>query len=116
MEGATADHARQVIAGSPIYGLPTLAFTPFMYSPLYYVVSAIVAQIFGIGLHAILRGHHEEKKQTITGEPPPKRWGMVWAFGLLAVSLIQFLTLWYNPAAQIPTAADDRAGDILIDP
>lgn len=49
MEGSMVHHVWRVLAGQPIYGPPTLDFTPFLYPPLYYYVSAAVARVTGLG-------------------------------------------------------------------
>jgi 4-amino-4-deoxy-L-arabinose transferase-like glycosyltransferase len=49
MEGATVDHVRRVLAGKQLYVSPSLEFTPYIYTPLYYYVSAGVAELTGIG-------------------------------------------------------------------
>jgi hypothetical protein len=49
MEGATVDHVARVLSGQPLYCEPSLDFTPFRYTPLYYYVSAVVACVTGIG-------------------------------------------------------------------
>ena len=50
MEGATADHVQRILTGHRIYGPPSLAFTPFLYPPLYYYVSAAVSLVTGMSL------------------------------------------------------------------
>lgn len=50
MEGGVVDHVRRVLAGQPLYGRPTLGFTPYIYPPLYYYVCAPVAWLLGVGL------------------------------------------------------------------
>jgi hypothetical protein len=50
MEGATADHVHRILTGQRIYVPPSLAFTPFLYPPLYYYVSAAVSLVTGMGL------------------------------------------------------------------
>jgi Dolichyl-phosphate-mannose-protein mannosyltransferase len=49
MEGAMVEHTWRALAGQHIYVRPTLTFTPFLYPPLYYYVSAVVAHFTGIG-------------------------------------------------------------------
>jgi 4-amino-4-deoxy-L-arabinose transferase-like glycosyltransferase len=49
MEGALIDHVRRIVDGQPIYVGPSLDFIPFLYPPLYYYVSAVVAAVIGIG-------------------------------------------------------------------
>jgi 4-amino-4-deoxy-L-arabinose transferase-like glycosyltransferase len=50
MEGATADHVQRILTGQRIYVPPSLAFTPFLYPPLYYYVSATVSLVTGMSL------------------------------------------------------------------
>mgnify|MGYP001574893178 FL=1 len=49
IEGGMLEHVRRVMAGQPLYIKPSLDFTAFIYTPLYYYVSAAVAWIFGMG-------------------------------------------------------------------
>jgi len=49
MEGATVDHVRRALAGKALYVAPTVDFVPFIYTPLYYYVSAGVVKLTGIG-------------------------------------------------------------------
>src|SRR4051812_20210468 len=53
MEGGTLQHVLRVLEGKRLYVEPTLAFTPFIYTPLYYWVCAPVVRIFGTGLPAL---------------------------------------------------------------
>jgi len=48
MEGGSVEHVRRVLTGRPIYLAPSLEFIPYPYPPLYYYVSAAVAQILGV--------------------------------------------------------------------
>jgi 4-amino-4-deoxy-L-arabinose transferase-like glycosyltransferase len=50
MEGASVDHVRRLLTGQQIYAQPSLDFIPYLYPPLYYYVSAIVAWVMGIGV------------------------------------------------------------------
>jgi 4-amino-4-deoxy-L-arabinose transferase-like glycosyltransferase len=50
LEGATADHVHRILTGQRIYAPPSLAYTPFLYPPFYYYVSAAVALVTGISL------------------------------------------------------------------
>jgi hypothetical protein len=50
MEGESFDHARRILAGRALYVAPSLSFVPFIYTPLYFYVSAAVAQIVGASL------------------------------------------------------------------
>ena len=49
-EGAVLDHAIRVIAGKPIYAVPSLDFSAFVYTPFYYYVTALAMKIGGVGL------------------------------------------------------------------
>ena len=49
MEGACVDHVRRVLAGRPLYVVPSLDFVPFVYPPLYFWVSAVAAKLIGVG-------------------------------------------------------------------
>jgi 4-amino-4-deoxy-L-arabinose transferase-like glycosyltransferase len=49
MEGAMVDQVQRILDGKPIYCAPTLEFTPFIYPPLYYYVSALAAASIGVG-------------------------------------------------------------------
>src|SRR5262245_10999487 len=49
MEGSMIEHLDRVRHGLPLYVAPTLAFTPFIYPPLYFWVSAALATVVGGG-------------------------------------------------------------------
>ncbi len=49
MEGASVDHVRRVLSGQRLYVAPSLAWVPFIYTPLYYYVCAGVAKLTGVG-------------------------------------------------------------------
>jgi hypothetical protein len=53
LEGGSLDHVRRVLDGRSLYGPPSLEFTPFMYTPLYYYASAAAARVLGLGLPAL---------------------------------------------------------------
>jgi hypothetical protein len=53
LEGGSLDHVRRVLEGRRLYGPPSLEFTPFMYTPLYYYASAAAAAALGLGLPAL---------------------------------------------------------------
>lgn len=53
MEGGSLDHVRRVLEGKPLYAEPSLSFTPFLYPPLYYLVSAGFAKLLGLGFGAL---------------------------------------------------------------
>ena len=50
MEGGMLEHVRRAAAGQKIYVPPSIDFVPYLYPPLYYYVSAMVALAAGIGL------------------------------------------------------------------
>jgi hypothetical protein len=52
MEGGIIGHVRRVMAGRNLYGPPSLEFTPFIYPPFYYYVSALASSILGSGYFA----------------------------------------------------------------
>ncbi len=47
MEGGVLDHVRTVLAGEPLYRRPSLDFTPYLYTPLYYYACAALGLVFG---------------------------------------------------------------------
>lgn len=49
MEGGSVDHVRRILAGLPLYAQPTLDFTAYIYTPLYWYVSAAVSVVLGVG-------------------------------------------------------------------
>ena len=53
MEGGVLDHVRRIREGKPIYAAPTLEFVPFIYTPLYYHLAALVSRITGTSLLAL---------------------------------------------------------------
>lgn len=53
LEGGSLDHVRRLVEGRALYGPPSLEFTPFMYTPLYYYVSAAASAALGLGLPAL---------------------------------------------------------------
>ncbi len=50
MEGGSADHVKRILDGKPYYGPPSMDFTPFIYTPFYYYLSALVSQFIGFDL------------------------------------------------------------------
>ncbi|MEE9295857.1 MAG: glycosyltransferase family 39 protein [Phycisphaerae bacterium] len=50
MEGGVLDHVNRILAGRKLYVAPSLEFVPFIYTPLYFYVSAIVSSVCGPGL------------------------------------------------------------------
>lgn len=53
MEGAMVNHVQRVLAGQPLYLPPTIEFIPFIYTPFYFYLSAIVSRIVGEGFLAL---------------------------------------------------------------
>jgi len=53
MEGGSLEHVARILRGEPLYGPPSLAFTPFIYAPLYYYAAAPVAKVFGLQLSSL---------------------------------------------------------------
>lgn len=49
MEGGMLEHVQRVLAGEPLYVVPSLAFVPFIYPPLYFWTAAGVAGVLGDG-------------------------------------------------------------------
>jgi hypothetical protein len=47
MEGGSLLHVQRVLHGQSVYGPPSVRFTPFIYTPLYYYASAAVAWFLG---------------------------------------------------------------------
>lgn len=49
MEGGSVDHVRRILDGQALYVKPSLDFIPYIYTPLYFYISALVAKVAGIG-------------------------------------------------------------------
>jgi hypothetical protein len=49
MEGGAVTHVQVALSGHALYGPPSLDFTPFIYAPFYYYVSALISVITGPG-------------------------------------------------------------------
>jgi hypothetical protein len=49
MEGGSVEVVHRVVLGQGIYGPPSMHFAPWAYTPLYFWVSAAVAEVTGIG-------------------------------------------------------------------
>ena len=47
MEGSIVEHVQRVLDGKPIYTSPSVEFVPYLYNPLYYYLSALVAKAMG---------------------------------------------------------------------
>jgi hypothetical protein len=54
MSGGVWDHVERVAAGKPLYVAPGAEFTPFLYPPLHYWLSALLAKAFAIPIAARL--------------------------------------------------------------
>lgn len=52
MEGGTLEHVERSRAGKPLYVAPGLEFVPYIYTPLYFHVSALVSRVVGLGFLA----------------------------------------------------------------
>lgn len=50
MEGGMVDHVSRILSGQQLYIVPSIEFVPFIYTPLYFYISAVLAGIFGVGL------------------------------------------------------------------
>lgn len=53
MEGGVLDHVSRVMHGQSVYGAPSVGFTPFLYTPLYYYVSAAASWVLGLHLSTL---------------------------------------------------------------
>jgi hypothetical protein len=53
MEGGSRGHVARILSGEALYGPPTLAFTPFIYTPLYFQVTAWLVPVFAEGFLAL---------------------------------------------------------------
>ncbi len=53
MEGGVLDHVRRVVHGHGVYSRPSLSFTPYLYTPLYYYVAAVPAKLFGVSFSSL---------------------------------------------------------------
>ncbi len=49
LEGGVLEHVRRILAGQRIYVEPSLDFVPFIYTPLYFYISAALTKIVGLG-------------------------------------------------------------------
>ena len=48
-EGGAVDHVARILAGEKLYVEPSVDFVPFIYTPLYFYVSAALAKLLGLG-------------------------------------------------------------------
>ncbi|HEY6319069.1 MAG TPA: hypothetical protein VI462_14435 [Acidimicrobiia bacterium] len=53
LEGGVLLHVQRVLHGQPLYGAPAVRFTPFLYTPLYYYVSAAATWVLGVHLSTL---------------------------------------------------------------
>lgn len=53
MEGGSVDHVARIVAGHSVYVAPSIDFTPYIYTPLYYWVCIPFTWLFGLGLPAL---------------------------------------------------------------
>ncbi len=53
MEGGMVDHVRRILAWKPLYVEPSLSFIPFIYTPFYFYLSALLSQLLGIGFFSL---------------------------------------------------------------
>jgi hypothetical protein len=49
MEGQSIDVIKRILDGKPYFARPSLEYVPYIYTPLYFYVSALVAKITGVG-------------------------------------------------------------------
>ncbi len=49
MEGGSVDHVVRILSGEKLYVAPSLEFIPFVYTPLYFYISAAVSKMAGTG-------------------------------------------------------------------
>ncbi len=53
LEGAMLQHAERILEGKPIYVAPSMDFSPFIYTPLYHYLAAIMCKISGLNLGSL---------------------------------------------------------------
>jgi 4-amino-4-deoxy-L-arabinose transferase-like glycosyltransferase len=53
MEGGLLDVVERILDGKPIYTEPSLEYVPFIYTPLYYFLTAFIAKLMGPGFMAL---------------------------------------------------------------
>lgn len=49
MEGGSLDHVRRILSGELLYVKPSIDFIPYIYTPLYFYISALAAKLLGVG-------------------------------------------------------------------
>lgn len=53
MEGGSLDHVLRVLNNQSLYPEPDVDFIPYIYTPLYYYISAVSAKMFGLNFFAL---------------------------------------------------------------
>ena len=53
IEGGMVNHVARLRSGQPLYGPPSLTFRPDIYTPLYFLVAAVVSVVAGTGFVAL---------------------------------------------------------------
>jgi len=53
LEGGTLEQVRRILSGQKLYLSPSLKFVPFIYTPLYFYISAAVSKLTGIGFSSL---------------------------------------------------------------
>ena len=92
LEGGALQNVQRALHGQALYGAPSIHFTGFLYTPLYYYVSAAAAWVFGLHL-STLRLVSIASSLVAFGavgglvwSETRNRWAAVCAAGLLAAS------------------------------
>lgn len=52
IEGGVIDEIRWLMDGNPLYSEPSIAYIPFIYNPLFFLLSAVLMKAIGIGFAA----------------------------------------------------------------
>ncbi|APR75504.1 Hypothetical protein A7982_00850 [Minicystis rosea] len=52
IEGGMIDEVARLVAGGPLYVAPSLDYVPFIYAPLWFHVTALLAKVVGVGFFA----------------------------------------------------------------
>jgi hypothetical protein len=47
--GANIDEMRWIMQDNPLYGDPSITFLPLIYNPFFFILSALVMKILGVG-------------------------------------------------------------------
>jgi hypothetical protein len=48
MEGGSVEQIGRLVAGQPLYVAPSMRFIPYIYTPLYFYLSALIARLIGV--------------------------------------------------------------------